>query len=105
MFIMLRKRIAWCGKFPIQIIMTIILSHGHTVFHICSLGLGRFCYMRVCPSKPTALRTAVILRGLTLSVLDPESYGKLMSVTGANTIEETVIQHHDRAFEELGEQR
>ena len=102
MFIMLRKRIACCGKFPIQIIMTIILSHGHTVFHICSLGLGRFCYMTVCPSKPTALCAAVILRGLTLSVLNSESCGKLMSVTGANMIEEKVKQHHDIAFEELG---
>lgn len=73
-----------CGKFPIQIIMTIILSNDHIVFHISNLGLGRFCYMTACPSKPTALCAAVILRGLTLSVLDSES----MSVTGADTVEE-----------------
>jgi len=101
MFIMLRKRTAWYGKFPTQIITTIILSHSHTVFCICSLGLGRFCYTTACPSKPTALCTAVILRGLTLTVLASESWGKLLSVTGANMIEAAVIQHHGRAFEEL----
>lgn len=102
MFIILKKRIACCGKFPIQIIMTIVMSRGHAVFHICSLGLGRFCYMRARPSKPTALCAAVILRGLTSSTPASESCGELTSVTGANTIEEKVLQHHHRAFEELG---
>lgn len=58
--------------------------------------------MTACPSKSTALYAAVILRGLTLGVLDSESYSKLMSVTGANMIKEKVIRHHNRAFEELG---
>lgn len=99
---MLRKRIVWCGKLPIQIIMIIILSHGHTVSRVCSLDLGRFCYVTACPSKRTILCAAVIQGGLTLSVLDSQSCGKLRSVTGANTTEEKLIQRHDRAFEELG---
>lgn len=72
-----------------------------TVFHISNLALGRLCYMTACPSKPAALCAAVILRGFTLSILDSESQGKLMSFTGANTIKAKVIQHHDRIFEEL----
>lgn len=79
--------------------MIIILSPGHTESRVCSLDLGRFCYVTACPSKPTTLCVAVIQGGLTL---DSQSCGKLMSVTGANVVEEKVIQHHDRAFEELG---
>lgn len=60
MFIVLRNRIAWCGKFPVQIITIIILSRGHTTSHISNLGLGRFCYMTARPSKPCTVHSSGI---------------------------------------------